>query len=65
MRLFWHSLTEFKRVMMEKVSFIKPACAICKRVVPEGYLYYLHPKHGLVCEFCPEFKDGGIEVEDG
>jgi hypothetical protein len=35
-------------------------CSVCgSEIEPEG-IFYKHPKHGFVCENCPEFADGGI-----
>ena len=35
-------------------------CGKCKREIPEDSIYYDHPKYGYVCEYCPEFSEGGI-----
>lgn len=39
-------------------------CGQCNIEIDQGEIYYLHPKYGPVCENCPAFKDGGIEVKD-
>lgn len=39
---------------------LKYYCKSCKKEIPDGAMYYDHPKHGEVCEYCPEFSDGGI-----
>jgi hypothetical protein len=39
-------------------------CQICKREIPDEGLYYTHPVHGIVCEYCPEFEDGGVKIMD-
>lgn len=39
-------------------------CQKCKREILEDGLYYKHPKHGIVCEYCPEFDDGGITLSE-
>lgn len=50
--------------MSEIIELIKK-CNKCKREIPEDGIYYKHPKHGIICEYCPEFTDGGISfVED-
>jgi len=40
-------------------------CKKCHQEIPDEGIYYKHPIHGIVCEYCPEFKDGGIETTDG
>ena len=35
-------------------------CNICQREIIQDMIYYTHPDHGYVCEFCPQFVDGGI-----
>jgi len=35
-------------------------CNYCKRTIEDEMMYYKHPKHGIVCERCEPFKDGGI-----
>lgn len=47
---------------MGEVQEIRTTCQICKRLLPDGTIIYQHPKHGIVCQYCPEFEDGGIEV---
>lgn len=47
-----------------KVIDLHSNCMVCKREIPEGSIYYKHPVHGIVCEYCPQFTDGGIEVDD-
>lgn len=39
-------------------------CQVCKREIPDGVIYYAHPKHGFVCEYCPEFNDGPVKVDE-
>lgn len=39
-------------------------CHLCKREIKDSEIYYKHPKYGIVCEYCPEFADGGISVEE-
>ena len=34
----------------------------CKREIPRDGIYYKHPEFGIVCEYCPEFKDGGVQI---
>lgn len=38
-------------------------CQICKREIPDQALYYTHPEHGFVCEYCPQFNEGPIKIE--
>lgn len=49
---------------MSEVIELHIECNICKREIPEGTIYYKHPKYGIVCEYCPEFNDGDIKVEE-
>ena len=54
---------------MTKENIVTPLdfpmkCGKCKREIPDGAIYYEHPKHGNVCEYCPEFNDGGITIEE-
>jgi len=37
-------------------------CNYCKREMPDNCIYMKHPKHGIVCQFCEPFKDGGVSV---
>jgi len=37
-------------------------CQKCKNHIKKGEIFYKHPEHGIVCEYCPEFNDGGIEI---
>jgi len=37
-------------------------CSKCKRKIVDGMIYYHHPKKGFICEYCPGFEKGGIEV---
>lgn len=37
-------------------------CNICKREIINDMFYFQHPKHGFVCEYCPQFNDGDIKV---
>jgi len=48
--------------MGEDPTFINKICQICKEEIENGDIYMTHPKHGIVCEYCPEFKDGGVEA---
>ena len=47
-----------------KVLDLNTKCRKCRREIPEGAAYYKHPKYGIVCEYCPEFADGGISVAE-
>lgn len=35
-------------------------CSICGKKIEDNTIYFKHPKHGIVCQNCPEFADGGI-----
>ena len=50
--------------MIAPVLELVPVCQVCRREVPEGALFLQHKELGIVCEFCPEFPDGGIEIGD-
>ena len=45
-----------------RVAELITKCQYCKRDIWENMVYYQHPKHGIVCERCEPFKDGGVEV---
>ena len=47
---------------MSEIESIGYTCQNCKREIPVGSIFYQHPKIGIVCEYCPQFKDGGMEV---
>lgn len=49
---------------MADVIDLKFYCRKCKREIPGGSIYYDHPTLGAVCEYCPEFNDGPLEVEE-
>jgi len=38
-------------------------CQQCNREIPEGAIFYKHPELGFVCEYCPAFNDGPVELE--
>ena len=40
-------------------------CAECKREIVEGMIYYHDKEKGFICEFCPSFEKGGIEIAKG
>lgn len=48
---------------MSQLLEINTRCQICRREVPEGSLFYMHPQRGIVCEYCPEFNDGGVVLD--
>ena len=48
----------------DNVKIFKVICNICRREIVNEMLYYKHPKHGFVCEACPQFGDGGMDVMD-
>ena len=50
---------------MGEVKELVVKCQRCKREIPDGGMYYLHEKYGVVCEYCPEFEDGGVHIQDG
>jgi len=37
-------------------------CQICQRLIEDGDLFYRHPSHGYICEHCPEFSEGPVEI---
>ena len=47
---------------MSEVKELHTKCQICKREIPDGAIFYKHPKYGIVCEYCPQFKDGGVSI---
>lgn len=47
--------------IFELIDFVQQ-CYLCNETIADGDIYYKHPKHGIVCERCPEFKDGGIKA---
>ena len=49
---------------MSEVIELVTKCNKCKRPIPDGCAYYKHPVYGIVCEYCPEFADGGLEAPD-
>lgn len=52
--------------MTDKLTQFPVKCKQCNREIPEGTVYYSHPKLGFVCEFCTGFNDGRIKAnEDG
>ena len=50
---------------MAEIKELFTKCQRCLREMPSDCIYYKHPKYGIVCEYCPEFADGGMEVKDG
>jgi hypothetical protein len=48
---------------MDNLIDLNCYCRKCKREIPEGAIYFMHPKIGPVCEFCPEFNDGDIKIQ--
>ncbi len=48
--------------MTATVLELVPVCQLCRREVPEDTLFLQHKELGIVCEFCPEFQDGCIEI---
>ncbi len=46
---------------MSNVSELVTKCNYCKREIEDQMAYFKHPKHGIVCERCEPFKDGGVE----
>jgi len=48
--------------METEILDFKVTCAICKREIVDGMLFYEHPKHGYVCECCSQFNDGDIKL---
>lgn len=59
MKIGLNSLKITKMIENNVIEII-PVCQICKREVPDGSIFYQHEKYGIVCEYCPEFEDGGI-----
>lgn len=49
---------------MADIKELHIRCMICKREIPDGTLFYRHPKFGIVCEVCPQFRDGGVEIDE-
>ncbi len=47
---------------LEAPTVLHKKCMICNLEIQDDGIFYKHPKHGIVCEYCPQFKDGGIEV---
>lgn len=49
---------------MGEVKDFPVKCQVCKQVIQEGKIFYIHPKIGYVCEDCPEFNDGPISATE-
>lgn len=49
---------------MDNVLTLHTKCQYCKREIPEGMIYLMHPQFGVVCERCEPFKDGGVSPMD-
>jgi len=39
-------------------------CFNCHKHIPDGMLFYQDAKK-VYCEYCPEFKNGGIDIKEG
>lgn len=50
--------------MTEMPEYLHKKCQICQREIEDNMVYYKHPRYGIVCERCPQFEDGGVEVID-
>ena len=49
---------------MSNIIELVVKCNYCKREILEEMAYYKHPIHGIVCERCGPFKDGGISLNE-
>ena len=47
----------------EEIKDFPVKCQICQLQIPEGMLFFKHPKYGFVCEDCPEFNDGQVVIQ--
>lgn len=50
-----------EKVEINKILDIPIKCSICKNTINDGTIFYKHKIHGIVCEHCPEFEDGGVK----
>lgn len=56
-------LTEDDMEKQENVKVFPVKCAQCKREIVDGMIYYHDKEKGFICEACPGFEKGGIEVD--
>ena len=47
-----------------KVLELITKCNYCKREIEDGMIYFMHAVHGIVCERCEPFKDGGVSCNN-
>ena len=55
-------------VNMEEQNNVKifpMKCAQCKREIVDGMIYYHDKEKGFICEYCPGFAKGRLEVIEG
>ena len=50
---------------MGEVIAFPVLCNQCGEEIQDGELYYDHPELRIICEYCPAFKDGGVEPDGG
>ena len=48
----------------DNVKIFPVKCVECKREIVDEMIYYHDKEKGFICEYCPGFSKGGIEINE-